>query len=112
MATTPKTAFSPFLVATSITVPAYTAPLSTKSVIKHMSYHNNSSNVVTLRIYIVQTNSAPGDENTIFNKKVAPLDSKPVFSALNYTLEAGDMVYAVADESQAVALHCSVTEVV
>ncbi len=110
MATVTKKAFNPYLVPTVLTSAAYTTPVNVTSIIQQLSYHNNSDNVVELRVYLVPAGQTAQDVNTIFCSKVASKDSRPIFAALNATLAAGDMIWATTDQSGAVSLHCTVTE--
>ena len=110
MATTPKPLLDPALVANSTTT-YYTVPTATTTIIKHLALHNTSASPVQVTVYLVESGGTAGASNQIFKKTIASLESYPVYSALNATLEAGATIQAIAGTASAVSLHASGNEV-
>ena len=70
---TPKPLFDPYLIP-SVTGTAYTVPVSTIAIIKHMVVHNTDTTPHTVTLYLVESGGTATISNQIWKKTIAGLD--------------------------------------
>jgi len=100
------------LVATSATT-YYTAPASTKAVIRNLAFTCQSTNAQWVHVYLVPSGGTAGTGNAIANARaIAPNETWVCQAAVGQVLEAGGMLQCTAGTSSSVAVVASGVEIV
>lgn len=112
MTVTPKKLFTPAQLTTSAAT-YYTAPASTKTVLKKATLTNNNTTPETVTIYLVETGGTAGVTNIILkDKAIGPGETYEVYEMEGHIMNAGDFVRALASTASQVTFHLSGVEIV
>lgn len=107
----PKPLIDPTTIANTTTT-YYTVPANVVTTITQATLHNTSSSPVLVTVYLVPSGGSAGVTNQIYKQRLAALETKIVYGALNASLESAATLQAQADTASVVALHLSGREVV
>lgn len=112
MTVTPKKLFTPAQLTTSLAT-YYTAPTSTKTVIKKATLTNNNTSPETASIYLVETGGTAGATNIILkDKAIGPGETYEIYEMEGHIMNAGDFVRGIASSASQVTFHLSGVEIV
>lgn len=88
----------------------YTAPGNTVARLSSVTLSNQTTNAVSVSVYLVKAGSAPGTQNRVVPPYVLAPNEAWTCPHLNHNLNPGDTLQALADTASAVSVYGSVIE--
>ena len=86
----------------------YTAPEMTKTVIKKLTFCNNTSDNASLTVHLVKAGDTAGNKNLLIDaRQLASDETFDCFAALLHVLEPGDTIQAKSTVANAINIMAS-----
>lgn len=112
MTVTPKKLFTPAQLTTSLAT-YYTAPASTRTVLKKVTLTNDGTAPETVTIHLVETGGTAGVTNLVLkNKAIGPGETYEAYEMEGHIMNAGDFIRALCSSASKVNFHVSGVEIV
>lgn len=112
MTVTPKKLFTPALLTASAAT-YYTAPASTKTVIKKATLTNIGTDAETVDLWLVENGGSAGDSNKLLDSiPIAPGKTYEIYEMEGHIMNAADFIRALASTASKVNLQVSGVEIV
>jgi len=112
MTVTPKKLFTPALLTASLAT-YYTAPASTKTVIKKATLTNIGTDAETVDLHLVETGGTAGTANKILDgQPIGPGKTFEIYEIEGHILNAGDFIRSLCSTVSKVNIQISGVEIV